>query len=103
MTENSDMYISTPDNSMSLSKMYIKSNKVINLNSCASNRDTMTSTTNVKIDDITGIFLQTPITINLQSNIINLTANSVNISGFTKLNQCTYIIVPNSDVRPVIL
>jgi hypothetical protein len=92
MTENSDMYISTPDNSMSLSKMYIKSNKVINLNSGAFNWDTMTSTTNVKIDDITGIFLQTPITINLQSNIINLTANSVNIYGFTKLNNNTTLV-----------
>ncbi len=33
MTEKSDMYISTPDNSMPLSKMYIKSNKVIKFKS----------------------------------------------------------------------
>ncbi len=33
MTENNDIYISTPDNSMSLSKMYIKSNNVINFKS----------------------------------------------------------------------
>jgi hypothetical protein len=48
------MYISTPDNSTSQSKMYVKSNKSINLNTGVFDWDNMTRATSKKIDD--GIF-----------------------------------------------
>jgi hypothetical protein len=50
------MYISTPDNSMSQSKMYVKSRKSTNSNTGVCDWDNMTSSTNIKMDDGTGIF-----------------------------------------------
>ena len=60
MVENKDMYISTPDISTSQSKMYVKSNKAINLNTGVFDWNNMTSSTSIKIDDGSGICLQTP-------------------------------------------
>ena len=64
---------------MSQSQMYVKSNKAINLNTGVFDWNNMTSSTSIKINDGTGIFIQTPNLINLQSNVINLRAVSVYI------------------------
>ncbi len=56
MIENKDMYISTPDISTSLSKMYVKSNQSINLHSSVFDWDNMTSRTAINLydDGVTG-------------------------------------------------
>ncbi len=69
---------------MSQSKMYVKSNKSINLNTGVFDWFNMTSSTCIKIDDGAGIFLQTP-------NITGLNTISVNVPGLTTLSNNTTI------------
>jgi hypothetical protein len=69
---------------MSQSKMYVKSNISIDLNTCVFDWDNMTSSISIKIDDGTGIFLRTP-------NTIGLNSINVNVSGLTTISNNTTI------------